>query len=330
MLCVAAATVGTRAGPATAAANLQGQVRPGDAYSNPRGDNSYNCARHATVADTVADCDQVRSRGRGSAWKAAVGLAVADADIVLRSRTCYSSGDRLPADQALLLDGPELSSGYPDGSFAVRGFARDGWPIVIDFKPQPGTVTQMEVTVGSGGRQVTRTMIVDADGSRGRQLIKVEAPPTGAHTPTPALYVLSSIPIAALDVDQPQSVEPAPLQVFGMGGGPRAVGSVAIEQVDFARANVGARFRFVAKSEFSQVRAQVQRLGREGDRTVIAPVFDARQVNLIVGRHGGEWPGTAPGSRSLSKGPHRLQVTAWLTTDDRSWVAAIAPDIVVQ
>jgi hypothetical protein len=330
MLCVAAATVGTRAGPATAAANLQGQVRPGDAYSNPRGDNSYNCARHATVADTVADCDQLRSRGRGSAWKAAVALAVADADIVLRSRTCYSSGDRLPADQALLLDGPELSSGYPDGSFAVRGFARDGWPIVIDFKPQPGTVTQMEVTVGSGGRQVTRTMIVDADGSRGRQLIKVEAPPTGARTPTPALYVLSSIPIAALDVDQPQSVEPAPLQVFGMGGGPRAVGSVAIEQVDFARANVGARFRFVAKSEFSQVRAQVQRLGRDGDRTVIAPVFDARQVNLTVGRHGGEWPGTAPGSRSLSKGPHRLQVTAWLTTDDRSWVAAIAPDIVVQ
>ena len=63
---------------------------------------------------------------------------------------------------------------------------------------------------------------------------------------------------------------------------------------------------------------------------VIAPVFDARQVNLNVGRHGGDWPGTAPGSRGLSKGPHRLQVTAWFTTDDRSWVAAIAPDIVVQ
>lgn len=324
VLCAA----GIAAGAAAATANPQG--RPGDAYSSPRAGNSYNCAAQATVADTVADCDQLRSRGRGSVWKAAVGLAVADADIALRSRTCYSSGERLPAVQALLLDGPELPASYPDGSFAVRGFARDGWPIVIDFKPQPGTVTQMEVTVASGGGQVTRTMIVDADGSRGRQLIKVEAPPTGARTPTPAIYVLSSIPIAALDVDQPQSVDPAPLQVFGMGGGPRAVGSVAIEQLDFARAAVGARFRFVAKSEFSQVRAQVQRLGREGDRTVIAPVFDARQVNLNVGRHGGDWPGTAPGTRGLSKGPHRLQVTAWFTTDDRSWVAAIAPDIVVQ
>jgi hypothetical protein len=105
---------------------------------------------------------------------------------------------------------------------------------------------------------------------------------------------------------------------------------VAIEQLDFARTNVGARFGFFTKSEFSQARAQVQRLGRDGDRTVISAVFDARQVNLSIGRHGGDWPGTAAGSATRSKGPHRLQVTGWFTTDDRSWVAAIAPDIVVQ
>ena len=82
VLCAA----GIAAGAAAATANPQG--RPGDAYSSPRAGNSYSCAAQATVADTVADCDQLRSRGRGSVWKAAVGLAVADADIALRSRTC--------------------------------------------------------------------------------------------------------------------------------------------------------------------------------------------------------------------------------------------------
>ena len=312
MLCAAAATRGSAV------------------QSYPPQGNSYHCQPQASIADTIAGCDQVRAKGRGTAWQSAAGLAVADALIGLRSRTCFSGDDRLPTAQLLLADGPELATSYPDGSFSVRGFARDGWPIVVDFEPQPGTVTQLEVTVPSGGSRVTRTMILDPDGSRGRQLVKVTAPATGALTPTPASYVISSLPIAALDVDRPESVGAAPLRVFGMGGGPRAVGSVAIERVDFARAKVGARFGFIAKSEFSKARAEVQRLGRDGDRTMISAVFDARQVNLSVGRHGGDWPGTAPGSPGPSKGAHRLQVTGWFTTDDRSWVAAIAPDIVVQ
>ena len=324
MLC-AAATISADAAGTSASATRAAAENP---YSP--GGVPYHCEPRASVADTVADCDQIRSRGRGTVWKATVGLAVADTVIGLRSRTCYASDDRLPTEQALLANGPDLPTGYPDGSFSVRGFARDGWPVVVDFRPQPGTVTELELTVASGGRQITRTMILDPDGSQGRQLLKVQSPPTGARTPTPAVYVVTSVPIAALNVDQPDSVKAAPLQVFGMGGGPRAVGSVAIEQLDFARASVGARFGFLAKSEFSQARAQVQRLGRDGDRTLISAVFDARQVNLSVGRHGGDWPGTALGSSTLSKGPHRLQVTGWFTTDDRSWVAAIAPDIVVQ
>ena len=308
MLCAAAMTQESVAGASASLEDSALQSGAGQAYPNA-----------------------LENRGdRATASKSAAALAVADTLIALRNRTCYSSGEALPTARALLADGPELPTGSPDGSFSVRGFARDGWPIVVDFKPQPGTVTQMDVTVASGGRQLTRTIILDPDGSRGRQLLKVEAPATGARTPSPAIYVISSVPIAALNVEHPGVVAAAPLQVFGMGGGPRAVGSVAIEQLAFNRANVGARFRFVAKSEFSQVRAQVQRLARQGDRTVIAPVFDSRQANLNVGRHGGDWPGTAAGTAGPSRGPHRLQVTGWFTTDDRSWVAALAPDIVVQ
>ena len=291
---------------------------------------AYNCAKRATIADTIADCDQVKKKKRSQLWKFALALIIAGVIAYLLSRTRFSSGKAPPSQDALLDTGPELPTSFPDGSFSVRGFARDGWPIVVDFEPQPGTVTQLEVTVPRGNRQTTRTIVLDPDGTHGRQLIKVEMPEAGAGQPTPATYFVSSLPIAALDTDQPQSVNAIPLKVYGIGGGPNAVGSVAIERLDFARADVGARFGFVAKSQFSRARAQVQRLRTGGSGTEIVPVFEARLSNVSRGQHGGNWLGTVPGSTAPSRGPHRLQVTAWFTTDDRSWVAAVAPDILVQ
>jgi len=155
-------------------------------------------------------------------------------------------------------------------------------------------------------------------------------PAGGTPTATPATYLISSVPIAALDIERPATVRAAPLQIYGIGGGPRAVGSVAIEQLAFSRATVGARFSYVAKSEFSQVRAQVQQFRRTGDKSDIVPIFDLRKSNLSVGRQTGDWPGTVAGSSAPSRGVHRLQVTGWFTTDDRSWVAALAPDLVFQ
>lgn len=329
--CAAAMTFESMAGTAVSAAAVAQPAREPTTYSAAPGRQSYNCQRRATVADTVAECNEVKEKNRSELWKIAVAIVVVAIIGYLLSRTKFSSGNNRPLDnQSLLENGPELPVSYPDGSFSVRGFTRDDWPIVVDFEPQPGTVTQLEVTVGNGRDAARRTMILDPDGSRGRQVVRVEMPASGAPVPTPATYFISSVPIAALDTDRPASAQAAPLQIYGVGGGPRAVGSVAIEQVAFARADVGARFSFFAKSEFSQVRAQVQQLRRSGDKTEIVPVFDARGSNLSVGRQTGTWPGTASGSPAPSRGAHRLQVTGWFTTDDRSWVAALAPDLVVQ
>lgn len=332
-LCAAAmisADTATASGSLAGAAQPTGTSDGPPVYSADSDGPSYNCQKRDTVADTIAECDQVKKKNRSQLWKIALALIIAGIIAYLLSRTRFSSGRAPPSHDALLENGPELPTSFPDGSFSVRGFARDGWPIVVDFEPQPGTVTQLEVTVPRGNRQTTRTLILDPDGTGGRQLIKLEMPDAGADQPTPATYFVSSLPIAQLDADQPQSVNAIPLKVYGIGGGPSAVGSVAIERVNFDRADVGARFGFVAKSQFSRARAQIQRLRAGGTATEIVPVFEARASNVSLGSHGGSWPGMAPGSSAPSRGPHRLQVTAWFTTDDRSWVAALAPDIVVQ
>jgi len=328
--CPAALTSVSIAGAAAGAAAFAQPARSPAHYSAAPGGGVYTCQSRASVADTIAHCDQVKDDCRSDTWQVAAAIAVAGMTGYLSTKTEFASGDEPPRSAALLTDGPELPIRYPDGSFSVRGFTRDGWPVVVDFAPQPGTVTQLEVMVATGRSSTKRTIILDPDGSRGRQLVKVAMPAGGTPTATPATYLISSVPIAALDVERPATVRAAPLQIYGIGGGPRAVGSVAIEQLAFSRATVGARFSYVAKSEFSQVRAQVQQFRRTGDKSDIVPIFDLRKSNLSVGRQTGDWPGTVAGSSAPSRGVHRLQVTGWFTTDDRSWVAALAPDLVFQ
>jgi hypothetical protein len=71
----------------------------------------------------------------------------------------------------------------------------------------------------------------------------------------------------------------------------------------------------------------VQRFQRSNGTNEVIPVFDDRKSNLSVGNQIGSWPGlTPPRPRSA----YRLQVTGWFTTDDRSWVAAVAPALIVE
>lgn len=289
------------------------------------------------MQETIARCKSTDTNenvgdkhGHGNLlWMVLVGIVITAMIGAIIHKTSFSSNGDMPAEQALLEQGPQLPVIYPDGSLSVRAFTRDGWPIVIDFEPQPGTVTQLEVTTTRGHRKHTEKIVIDPDGSHGRQLVKVAMPNSGnARDPTPASYVVSSIPIATFDTDQPQAVGLAPVKIYGIGGGPHAVGSVAIEQLAFTQLTPGARFSYFAKSEFNRARAQVQQLQRSTDGTIqIQPVVDFFGSNLSIGPHGGIWSGpeTAASARVF-----RLQVTAWYTSDDRSWVAALAPDLITQ
>jgi hypothetical protein len=296
----------------------------------------YRCQAGRDVQDTISRCQRTdthenvgHKHGNNIFWAIAAAALVAFVIGATTRNTSFSTDENSVTEQTLLDQGPQLPVIYPDGSLSVRGFTRDGWPIVIDFQPQPGTVTQLEVTTGQGRHKHTEKMVLDPDGSHGRQIVRVAMPNTGsARNPVPAAYVVSSVPIAAFDTDHPQAAGLAPVKIYGIGGGPHAVGSVAIEQVAFTQTMPGARFSYFAKSEFNRARAQVQQLQRATDGTIqIQPVAEFFGSNLTVGPHGGVWPGA---EASTQQRVFRLQVTAWFTNDDRSWVAALAPDLISQ
>lgn len=234
----------------------------------------------------------------------------------------HGDGAKLPDSHYLETNGPQIAETYPVGSFSVRGFTRDNWPIVIDFLPRRSTRTTLEVIIDD---HKISTLIIDSNGLAGRHLEKLSTPAIGwAKKPKAATYLVRSVYL-----DRSGNIRgPAPLEVYGIGGGPRAVGSVAIEQLDF---NGGpgqpVQFAYQAKSPFNHVRAEVVRFNSDDQAIHIARVMEESAEDVAVGRHTGSWDGLDTALGTPSHGVHRFQVRAWFTSDDKSWVGAVAPSL---
>lgn len=252
---------------------------------------------------------------------AGVGVAVVLGALIFGRRGGQrGSGEKLPDAHYLEKNGPQIPVTYPVGSFSVRGFTRDNWPIVIDFLPRRNTRTTLDVIIDS--RKIS-TLIIDSNGLAGRHLEKLTMPANGwAKKPKPATYVVRSV---YMDRDGNEG-EPASVEVYGIGGGPRAVGSVAIEQLQFGGGRgQPAQFAYQAKSPFNHVRTEVVRFDSDGQSIRIARVMEENADDVAVGRHTGSWDGLDTASGTASRGVHRFQVRAWFTSDDKSWVGAVAP-----
>lgn len=254
---------------------------------------------------------------------AGVGVAVALGALIFgRHGGHRNSGEKLPDGHYLEKNGPQMPVTYPVGSFSMRGFTRDNWPIVVDFLPLKNTRTTLDVIIDS--RKIS-TLIIDSNGLAGRHLEKLTMPANGwAKKPKAATYLVRSV---YMDRNGNEG-GPAPVEVYGIGGGPRAVGSVAIEQLQFGgRPGHPAQFAYHAKSPFNHVRTEVVRFDSDDKAIHIARVMEGSEEDVIVGTHSGSWDGRDTASGIASMGVHRFQVRAWFTSDDKSWVGAVAPSL---
>ena len=275
----------------------------------------------ATATPTPTSTPTPSGTGISPWWLIGIGGALA---VVAATR----GGGRDRGGDARGLDenGPRFVDTYPVGSFAIRGFAKDGWPVVLDFRPEPNTRTTMDVVFSENK---IASIVVDTNGLAGRHLDKFAMPANGwaRKKPKPADYVLRSVYIAP----SPRAGQAAPLEVFGIGGGPRAVGSVAIEQLsirtDPRNPSQPVQFAFNAKSPFNHVRSEVVRFDNDGEEIRLSRVMQVNDDDVGVGPHAGSWDGRIAGSSNRSVGTHRFQVRGWFTQDDKSWVGAVAPTL---
>jgi hypothetical protein len=243
--------------------------------------------------------------------------------------------DDAPDRPDLLNNGPHVSPSQPEGAYAVYGFVKAGWPVVVDYDAAPGS--RVSVTVSVYGH---KPWIGKLESGHHLWTTTYQGPDGGGQA-TPALFL-----VQAVAADDPK--QPARLDILGIGAGPDALAhaatgpigavcapgdAVGIDNLVFtpsATRRVGgdfAEFGYHTASLFSSVSMEILHYGNaenRGGRQVIsvdvARIYGERL--LPAGPYGPKvWDGL-DGARAPSHGRHRMQVRGWQVKGAESWVVA--------
>jgi hypothetical protein len=224
----------------------------------------------------------------------------------------------------LLSAGPSFPAEFSMSCLPVRGLVQGGWPMVVDYALGGAGKVSVEIHLEEGGAPFVQRL----DGGPGRHLSRFDLPASLGARPRPALVLVRA------DEDRGGPPAPAQVQLYGLGAGPRAVGSVAIDQVDFSPQNLRrsaretASYTFFARSDFNRLAVGVLRVhGGEG----VIKVSLAREYPFDGGVSRGTWFGRgerrswdgSDARNQPSLGAHILQVRAWASAAEAGdWVTA--------
>jgi hypothetical protein len=239
-----------------------------------------------------------------------------------------------PTDQIverLRTEGPRFDDQFNMSAFAVRGFVRGGWPLLIDFEQRSAGVSYLRISA-RGLPEIFSYDLSEACPAPKRCLIQLRLPPeVFGDELRPAV-------IAATATDNEGKKTQSGFTVYALGAGPRAVGSVAVDQVKFGPATIRAAnqqtalYRFYSHSDFSNTSVEFWKVGGETAGTKHSFVDDRRieggiQRNQWVGlNERREWDGKKRGE-TISAGRHKVQVRAWDRAGD--WVTAWSDSMVM-
>lgn len=216
--------------------------------------------------------------------------------------------------------GPEFAPRYNTSAFAAIGMVRGGWPFVLDFAHEQPVIVTLRISARGVPDIYTLRIPFGAD-ETGHHRLQFSLPPAFGDSERPA-----AIAVTATDMSGERPEPSFRVQAFGCG--PRAVGSVAIEEVSFlprlirAQANEQASYRFFSHSDFPSAVADFMRVepADDGERHFFvneAPITGGVAAGRSIAPR--QWDGRDAGQR-ISTGTHRLKIRAWAPTE--GWLTA--------
>ncbi|SHE74776.1 hypothetical protein SAMN02745148_01032 [Modicisalibacter ilicicola DSM 19980] len=265
--------------------------------------------------------------GDGSDWRVPAAVAGVVA-LTLVGRWLYQRSQAANAPESnddevlerMRREGPEFAPRYHGSAFAAIGMVRGDWPFILDFTHDRPILLTLRLSA-RGVPDIYTLRIPFEEGETGTHRLQFRLPQAFGDREQPA-----AIGITATDMSGERTA--SSFRINALGCGPRAVGSVAIEEVAFLprrirpQAGEQAFFRFFSHSTFPQAVAEFLR---------VEPAADGEQYffvdeELIPGGVAAgrsidprRWDGRDLDQR-LSPGAHRLQVRAWAPTG--GWVTA--------
>ena len=259
-----------------------------------------------------------RDSGHGAEIAGIASGAVATA-VIIDLIHQHESASKLKANR------PQLPKAFDMNNLHIIGFVRDDWPIAVEYA-LPGNV-EAECGIAVGDKKGAFALPT----TNGERRIVLSRVPGGfSEKPHSGDYWLhldaSPMPVSS-------SGWPG-LRIYAVAAGPRAVGSVAIDQVSFAPTDkpvhLGsgevALFGFHAHSDFDSVAAEFQLVvphqGRNflttDDSMNINPVSEDERVQGL------RWE-----PKNVKSGDHIVRIVAWSGIDKGAdWASAFSADMV--
>ncbi len=268
-----------------------------------------------------------RGGGSGSAaLVAAIIIALAAGTVIA---TEVLSHPDLP--ESLAKHGPQFPPEFNMSSFVVAGFVQGNWPMVLEYRLQRAGFIQLSITAEGvapfppyqfGGRAAER------------RLVTFNLPRELGDNPKPA-----KIDIRAIENVQGRDNQ-IPMEIYAIGVGPKAVGSVAIDQLIFQPSNIHvkertyANYGFHSRSDFNMAAAEFLRMeNRNGE--IYVKMAKSEMIDSGIGPD--KWVGKDPlrlwdgrdERKNVSHGAHILQVRAWYNVEGKKdWVASFSDSVV--
>lgn len=244
--------------------------------------------------------------------------------------------------RAALLDkrGPLLAPIFNMSGFSIMGFSKGNWPVVIDYALEQDSL--LIVVIAPEGFE---PILYRIDGKKGHWQIRFQIPAALGDRPVVAQYLIRS-----LEATGGQSGL-AHMHFHGIAAGPKAVGSVGIDNVMVGPANIhpalheSAHYSFHSISDFKSSEVAFVRVAVSNGQIIAARVNEKSTGSVSRGsQKSGDWDGKSNLSEnSMSgyppevqewlrdpKGEHLVQVRAWWgEKDGGDWVTAISESSVV-
>ncbi len=240
-----------------------------------------------------------------------------------------------------LLDkqGPQLPPLFSMSSFAVMGFSRGNWPVAIDYVLEQDSL--LLVVIAPEGE---KPLIYRLEGKKGHWVTKLQIPPSVGDQLQVSQYLVQTLD------DSAGLISPSHVHIHGIAAGPKAVGSIGIDQVNFTPGSIRldqhqkAQFSYHSISDFDDTEVSFVRLAKSNTGEILAAAVGSKSMGSIAQNHikNGDWDGSIKPGEAVKNfspelqqwllapnGQHVLQVRAWLRKNHGGdFVTALSETIV--
>jgi hypothetical protein len=247
-----------------------------------------------------------------------VGVGALAGLLIASSVSAHESGPI----KTLGAEGPQFAEVLHMSTFQVSGLVKGGWPLVVDYEAEAGTYAIL--TVASQNAAPFSQVLPIPETAR-RSVILQVPPSLGSDLKVADFTIRASV--------SPYDPRLRYFRIYGFGCGPRAVGSVAIDQLRFGPQVINSQqgdtqFSFHAHTTFDKVKAEFMQVALV-DNCIEGKIFDDKRIDRRVLEDDSvfdRW-----NAKKAHQGQIQFRVRGWMAAEQGGdWVSAFSPDLVLK